>query len=161
MAMAATPPSMGRMALVSVVIAAIVGAAAGFAGGWIARPAATAGFWSSTPTPRTLDVYVFSGVMGPPFDEGAVGLYPDIFIPDSFTVNRGDTVRIHFYNTENASEVPTEFHSFTMDAPYATNQEVDAGLNRTITITANTAGTFQFRCTFHPPTMVGWLTVLG
>lgn len=160
MATAPSAPSTGRMVVVSVVIAAIVGAIAGFGAGFLARPSAAAGFWSSSPTARTVDVYLFTGVQGEPFDENAVGQFPDIFIPDEIIVNRGDTVRIHFYNTENASE-GSEFHSFTMDAPYQMDHQLDSGENVTFTIVASTAGVFQFRCTFHPPVMVGWLTVLG
>jgi hypothetical protein len=144
---------MGRMLAVGLVIAAIVGAIAGFAGGYLARPSASA--------PQTRVFYLFSGVMGAPFDEDAVGLFPDIWIPDNIVVNRGDTITIHVYNTENATEVPTEHHTFTMGAPYARNDDLDAGETMTITIVANNAGIFQWQCTFHPPTMVGWLIVLG
>jgi len=161
MAASTGPPSMGRMLAVGIVIAAIVGAIAGFAGGYLARPSDSGGFWSSAPTPQTRVYYLFSGVMGPPFDEVAVGQPPDILFPDTITVNRGDTVTIHVYNTEDATEVPTEHHTFTMGAPYARNVDLDAGENTTITFVANTAGIFQWQCTFHPPTMVGWLTVLG
>jgi plastocyanin len=171
MATAAGPASTGRTMAVSVVIAVVVGAIAGFAGGYLARPAGTSAFWSSSPAPRTLDIYLFTGVQGPPFDENAVGQPPDIFIPDNIVMNRGDTVRIHVYNTENATEPVTEHHTFTMtDAAYKAqfgdtagsgSIDLDAGDTMTITLTASAAGVFRYECTFHPPVMIGWLVVLG
>ena len=153
---------MGRMVSVGVVIAAIVGAVAGFAGGYLARPAASGGFWSSAPTAQVREFYLFTGVQGPPFDENMVGLPPDIFIPDTIVVNKGDSVTIHFYNTENKTEVPTEHHTFTMaGTPYDRNVDLDAGKNVTFTFTAGTSGVYKFSCSFHTPVMIGWLIVLG
>jgi len=37
----------------------------------------------------------------------------------------------------------------------------EPGQNVTFTFTASTAGVHTYRCTYHPPSMVGWLTVLG
>ena len=35
------------------------------------------------------------------------------------------------------------------------------GQNATITFTASWAGVFPYRCTFHQPTMTGYLVVIG
>jgi len=146
---------------VGIVIAAVVGAIAGFAGGYLARPSVSGGFWSSVPAPEARVFYLFTAVIGDPFDENAVGQPPDIFIPDRITLNRGDTVTIHFYNTENATQT-TERHTFTMTStPYDRNVDRGPGENSTFTFTAGTSGIFQWRCTYHTPSMVGWLTVLG
>jgi len=160
-ATSASPPSMGRMMAVGIVTAAIVGAIAGFAAGYLTGPAPSGGYWSSNPAPQTRVFYIFTAVMGEPFDENAVGVPPDIFVPSLITVNRGDSVQIHFFNTENATQT-TERHTFTMDAPYGSvTHDIGPGQNVTFTFTASTAGVHTYRCTYHPPSMVGWLTVLG
>ena len=105
--------------------------------------------------------YLFTAVIGDPFDENEVGQPPDLFIPDRITVNRGNTITIHFYNSENATEVVTEHHTFTIGSPYTRNVDLDAGENSTFTFTAGTSGIFQWRCTYHTPSMVGWFLILG
>jgi len=80
----------------------------------------------------------------------------DYFAPDRMTVNQGDTVTIHFFNTE---EVP-ENHTFTMEAPYTMNHVVPYNSTVTFSFVASTAGIFPYRCVYHQPTMTGWLVVL-
>jgi plastocyanin len=89
---------------------------------------------------------------------------PDTFFPDHLTANRGDTIVIHYINTESAS-AGGDRHSFTMLAPYAFNGTtgfiVDPGRNANITFVADLPGVFRYYCIFHEPTMRGYLTVLG
>ncbi len=139
-------PSMGRMLLIAIVASALVGAGTGFAAGFLARP---------QPTPQVREFWVFSVVL--PFNDTMVGLSHDYFAPDRIIVNKGDTVTIHFYNTEDEPER----HTFTMDAPYAVNKDLAMAEKQDITFVASVAGTFAYRCTYHQPTMTGWLVVLG
>lgn len=139
---------MGRMMAIGIVVAALVGAGAGFAGGYLSR---------SAPAAQEREFYVLTVVLG--FNDSFVeGLPPhDGFSPDQITVNRGDTVKIHFYNTEDEQER----HSFTMAAPYTMDHDLDWKQNETFSFTATTAGMFQFWCKYHLPSMVGYLIVLG
>ncbi|MEO9276831.1 MAG: cupredoxin domain-containing protein [Nitrososphaera sp.] len=103
------------------------------------------------------EFWLFSDEM-PEFNETKMGMPRDIFSMSTITVNKGDYVIIHFYNTE--SEGGDE-HSFTIwDKPYSVNVDLNPGENKTITFTATTAGTFNYICTFHQPTMRGQLVVL-
>lgn len=131
---------------IGIVVAALVGVGAGFAGGYLSR---------SSPAAQTREFYVFTWVV--PFDEALVGQPPDAFMPNALIVNRGDTVLIRFYNTEDIDED----HSFTMDAPYAVDQTVNWQQSANITFVAGTPGVFKFWCKFHLPSMTGSLTVLG
>lgn len=139
-------PSGGRMLLIAVVVSALVGAGTGFTAGFLARP---------QPTPQVREFWVFSVVL--PFNDTMVGLSHDYFAPDRIVVNRGDTVTIHFYNTEDAPER----HTFTMDAPYSVNKDLAMGEEADINFVASMVGTFAYRCTYHQPTMTGYLVVLG
>ena len=90
-------------------------------------------------------------------DEEKSGLPADVLYIPEMTVRKGDTVVIHFYNVE--PEVDDR-HSFTMlEGPYATNNSLDGGQNKTITFTANQTGIFQYVCTYHMPSMTGQLVV--
>jgi len=82
-----------------------------------------------------------------------------IYSSSQITVNKGDTVTIHFYN-------PTDkAHSFTMGAPYANDVVVAAQSstiqNANVTITTGQSGSFAFHCRFHPPQMTGTILVQG
>ena len=57
------------------------------------------------------------------------------------SVNRSDTVTIHFFITEDEPET----HTFTMTAPYAVDEVLNMGEDVDITFTANTAGVFPYR----------------
>jgi plastocyanin len=121
--------------------------------------AAVAGCLAGSSTPpkqaaQSREYYVFNAALD--FNETLVRLPHDVFSPSQITVNQGDTVTIHFYNTEDE-----ESHTFTMDAPYALNKVVPAGGEANITFTASTSGIFPYRCMEHQPTMTGYLVVLG
>lgn len=89
------------------------------------------------------------------FNETAAGIPHYVFTPTQITVNRGDDVLIHFYNTADDTH-----HTFTLLA-YNINVDLAPGQHQDITFTANKAGVFSFGCTFHPQTMRGELIVLS
>lgn len=137
--------SVRRTLAIAIVVAALVGAAAGYTAGYLSH---------ARQPPQAREFWVLSVVL--PFNDTMVGLPHDYFAPDRIVVNKGDTVTIHFYNTEDEPER----HTFTMAAPYAVNKDLDFGANADITFVANVAGVFPYTCTFHQPTMTGWLVVL-
>ena len=93
----------------------------------------------------------------PDFNDTKMGIPHDVFSMPVISALKGDTIVIHFFNTE---EVGGDHHSFTiLDKPYATNVELSPGENKTITFDANTTGVFTYYCTFHQPTMRGQLVV--
>ena len=140
---------MGRMLVTAVIVSALVGAIAGFVAGYVANPA------PAGPTPTTREYWVYTVVLG--FNDTLVNQPHDGFYPDSLTANKGDTVRIHFFNTEDEAER----HTFTIGAPYNINQDINWQTNVTFEFTASTAGMFTYLCSFHQPTMRGTLVVLG
>ena len=147
--MAAPPagPSVRNVLVIAIVVSALVGATAGFLAGFVSSP---------QPAPQVREFWVFTVVL--PFNDSTPG-FPshDYFAPDRIVVNRGDTVKIHFFNTE---DVP-EDHTFTMDAPYAMNRVLLNCQTTDFEFVASTAGLFPYRCTLHQPTMTGTLVVLG
>ena len=94
--------------------------------------------------------------VGLPFNETKVGLPADAFSPSSITVKKGDTVHIHFFNTEDQ-----EHHTFTIQSgPYGNiNSDLAGGQNSTLTFVANQTGVFPYVCIYHMPTMQGQLIV--
>ncbi len=134
-----------QVLIVTVLVSIAAGALAGYGLGYAAQYQG----------PRIRVYYLFNSSL--PFNETVFGIPHDTFSPDRFTINRGDTIAIHYYNIEDTPEK----HSFTMDAPYTVNKIVDQGQNVTITFTANLPGVFQYYCIYHTPTMTGYLTVLG
>ena len=138
--------SVGTAVGIAVIVAAIVGAAAGYGTTYLTR---------STPAPQTREFYVFPFSLG--FNESVTSLPHDVFVPDRIVVYRGDTVVIHFYNTEDEPEN----HTFTMTAPAAVNADIGMGEHADITFVASTAGIFPYTCTYHLPSMAGNLVVLG
>jgi nitrous oxide reductase len=84
------------------------------------------------------------------------------FPPDDFSlkileVNQNDNVSIYFYNME----APTgDRHSFTINAPYNVNLNLEQGKNGSISFVANEPGIFRYYCEYHEPTMSGQLVVL-
>jgi plastocyanin len=110
------------------------------------------------PAPQTRNFYMFAVDQGFPA-ANTTGLKADYgFSAMTMTVNRGDTLIIHFYN-------PTDqAHSFTMGSPYTEDVVLPAMTNTKIstantTIIANTAGIFHYTCDFHGPSMAGDLIV--
>jgi nitrous oxide reductase len=84
------------------------------------------------------------------------------FPPDDFSlkileVNQNDNVSIYFYNME----APTgDRHSFTINAPYNVNLNLEQGKNGSISFVANEPGIFRYYCEYHEPTMSGQLVVM-
>src|SRR5712691_2234580 len=126
--------SVGRTLLIAIVAGAIVGAGTGYLAGSAATPSKTA------QAPQTREFWVFTTVL--PFNDSTPG-FPshDYFAPDRMTVNKGDTVVIHFFNTETSPEN----HTFTMDAPYQMNHVVPYGNTTTFSFVANTPGISPYR----------------
>ena len=93
----------------------------------------------------------------PDFNETKTGMPHDAFSMPVMSAIKGDTIVIHFFNTE---EPTGDHHSFTiLDKPYNMNVELSPGENKTITFVATQAGVFTYYCTFHQPTMRGQLIV--
>jgi plastocyanin len=93
----------------------------------------------------------------PGFNDTKMGMPHDVYSMPTMAVFKGDRIVIHFFNTE---EYGGDHHSFTIiEKPYSINVEVSPGENKTITLDANTTGTFAYYCTFHQPTMRGQLIV--
>jgi plastocyanin len=93
----------------------------------------------------------------PDFNETKTGMPHDAFSMPVISALKGDTIVIHFFNTE---EPTGDHHSFTiLDKPYNMNVELSPGENKTITFVATSAGVFTYYCTFHQPTMRGQLIV--
>jgi len=100
-----------NLLITTVLIAAVVGSVTGLGITYLSHP---------SPSPQTRDFYVFA------FDQNfnasaARAITSDyIFLPSLITVNKGNTVNIHFYN-------PTDkAHSFTIGAPYSIDVTVQA-----------------------------------
>lgn len=134
-----------RVLLAIAVLSVAIGALTGLGLGYTARYQG----------PQTRVFYMFNGSL--PFNQTTFGIPHDTFAPDRLTVNRGDTIVIHYINIEDSPEK----HSFTMDDPYQRNVIVDQGQNATINFTANLPGVFRYYCIFHLPTMTGYLAVIG
>ncbi|GEM_PF-658978 len=93
----------------------------------------------------------------PDLNESKMDMPDDVYSMPVMAVFKGDKVVIHFFNTEGQGE---DDHSFTIfDKPYNVNVTLKPGENTTITLDANTTGTFTYYCTFHQPTMRGQLIV--
>ena len=137
-----------NLLIATILLAAIVGSVSGLGASYLAHP---------TPTPQTRDIYLFAQDLSfsAPSNLGSDYIYSS----SQITVNRGDTVTIHFYN-------PTDkAHSFTIGAPYTNDVVVAAQStviqNANITITTSQPGSFAFHCKFHPPQMTGTILVQG
>jgi len=107
---------------------------------------------SPSTTNRVFDVF---NSHIPDANETKLGIPSDLFAPSSITVNKGDIVTVHFYNTEEG-----EPHTFTIAAPYNIDKNVSPGQNATIVFKADHEGIFRYYCKYHLPTMVGQLIVL-
>jgi plastocyanin len=123
---------------------------------------------TTTPTTTTQSImpassnktfYVFSAEVAG-LDGATARILGDVFTPPIIVVNRGDSVTVNFYNTEQETE---ERHSFTIDAqPYSVDIDIAGGEsgNATFTAAADQEGIFPYYCKYHLPTMVGQLVVL-
>lgn len=113
---------------------------------------------SIMPASNNKTFYVFSAeVEG--LDQATARIDGDIFTPPIIVVNRGDSVTVNFYNTEQETE---ERHSFTIDSqPYSVDIDIAGGESGNATFTADDQeGVFPYYCKYHLPTMVGQLVVL-
>jgi FtsP/CotA-like multicopper oxidase with cupredoxin domain len=115
---------------------------------------------SIMPASSNKTFYVFSAeVEG--LNETAARIAGDIYSLPVIVVNRGDSVTVHFYNTEPTEEETVERHSFTIDAqPYSVNIDIAPGESGNATFTADQEGIFPYYCIYHLPTMTGQLVVL-
>ena len=116
---------------------------------------------SIMPASSNKTFYVFS-VEVEGVNETAARVAGDIYSLPIIEVNRGDSVTVQFYNTEEleVGETP-ERHSFTIDAqPYSVNIDVGPGESGNATFTADQEGIFPYYCIYHLPTMTGELVVL-
>jgi plastocyanin len=90
-------------------------------------------------------------------NETAAGIAGDIYSLPVIEVNRGDSVTVRFYNTEESGER----HSFTIDAqPYSVDIDIAGDKSGNATFTADQQGIFPYYCKYHLPTMAGQLVVL-
>jgi FtsP/CotA-like multicopper oxidase with cupredoxin domain len=116
---------------------------------------------SIMPASSNKTFYIFSEeVEG--LNETAAGVAGDIYSLPVIEVNKGDSVTVHFYNTEEKEEgAPEERHSFTIDAqPYSVNIDIGPSESGNATFTADQEGIFPYYCIYHLPTMTGELVVL-
>jgi plastocyanin len=114
---------------------------------------------SIMPASSNKTFYVFSEEVE--LNETAAGVPGDIYSLPVIVVNRGDSVTVHFYNTEPTEEETVERHSFTIDAqPYSVNTDTAPGESGNATFTADQEGIFPYYCIYHLPTMTGQLVVL-
>lgn len=105
---------------------------------------------------QTREFWLFNSYI-PGFNETEMMMPHDVYSMPTMSVFKGDTIVIHFFNTE---EIGGDHHSFTIkDEPYNLNVQLSPGQNKTITFDANTTGIFSYYCTFHQPTMRGQLIV--
>jgi plastocyanin len=79
------------------------------------------------------------------------------FFPDVLVVYQGDTVNLTIRNLQ-----PDDPHTFTIDAPYNVNVNLDPQSEQKVSFKATDVGTFEFYCaiTNHLPYMYGELVVL-
>lgn len=61
------------------------------------------------------------------------------FVPNSMTVQQGDTVRITFKNVEG-------FHDFVIDEFDVSTSQIGAGQTEVVEFVADQAGTFEYYC---------------
>jgi plastocyanin len=139
--------------IAAILLSALFGGVTGLAVNYLSHPG---------PTAQTRDFYLFG--VDQSFNKTlAVGLRGDYAFSSSvITVNKGDTLVVHFYNPTDAN------HTFTIGSPYSNDVLVlghptDSSPihNSTITINANQAGIFSFYCRFHTPSMSGNIVVQG
>jgi len=90
-------------------------------------------------------------------NENMTGIPGDIYSQPVIVVNKGDTVTVHMYNTEDDAN---DRHSFTLGGSYKVDIDVAGGQNGNATFTADREGVFIFYCKYHLPTMQGELVVL-
>jgi len=142
------PLTTRNLLIATILLAAIVGAATGLAISYLVHP---------SPTPQTRNIYLFAQDLSFSAPSNLNSDY--IYSSSQITVNKGDTVTIHFYNPTDTA------HSFTIGAPYANDVVVAAQStviqNANITITTSQPGSIAFHCKFHSPLTTGTTLVQG
>jgi plastocyanin len=113
---------------------------------------------SVMPASSNKTFYIFSEEVEN-LNETAAGVPGDIYSLPVIEVNKGDSVTVHFYNTEEPET--NERHAFKIDAqPYSVNIDIGPGESGNATFTADQEGIFPYYCIYHLPTMTGELVVL-
>src|ERR671925_21219 len=92
-------------------------------------------------------------VLSPPDVEGDWSVRTYIFDPSQIVVYEGDQVTLNFLG------VNAEVHNITVNG-YAEPFELHRGELKTVTFTADRAGTIDLICSIHQPTMHGQIIVL-
>jgi hypothetical protein len=92
-------------------------------------------------------------VLSPPDVEGDWSVRTYMFDPSQIVVYEGDQVSLNFLG------VNAEVHNITVNG-YAEPFELHRGELKTVTFTADRAGTIDFICSIHQPTMHGQIIVL-
>src|SRR5713101_4117411 len=105
--------STGKVLIVTSLLSIVTGSIAGFGLGYTAQYQA----------PTTREYFLFNSSVD--LNESLYPFIHDTFFPDHLTANRGDTIIIHYINTESPPE--GDRHSFTMSSPYSTNVNVNPG----------------------------------
>ncbi|HEY8490626.1 MAG TPA: cupredoxin domain-containing protein [Dehalococcoidia bacterium] len=77
------------------------------------------------------------------------------FEPDTVTIPAGESVRITFRNEGTAVH---NMHVTAGDEEFSSDQIVNPGASSTFQVQVDRAGTYEFRCDFHPE-MTGTLIV--
>ena len=73
------------------------------------------------------------------------------FVPDALTATAGEEASFEVVNEDDTA------HTLTID-DLGVDQDIEAGSTATVTVTADEAGSYDFRCKLHPD-MTGTLTV--
>ena len=107
--------------------------------------------------PQTREISLFTQV-DEHIDEDKFTIPLDQFSLDSIVAQKGDDVKIHFYNLEPVES--QEHHSFTITSPYDVNYDINAGEVASIDFTATESGIFDYFCIYHQSTMRGQLIIL-
>jgi plastocyanin len=92
-------------------------------------------------------------VLSPPDVEGDWSVRTFYFDPSQIVVYEGDQVTLNFVG------VNAEVHNITVNG-IAEPFQLHRGELKTVTFTADRAGTIDFFCQIHPPTMRGQIIVL-
>jgi plastocyanin len=92
-------------------------------------------------------------VLSPPDVEGDWSIRTYMFDPSQIVVYEGDQVTLNFLG------INAEVHNISVDG-YAEPFELHRGELKTVTFTADRAGTIDFICSIHQPTMHGQIIVL-
>ncbi|MGB9168159.1 MAG: cupredoxin domain-containing protein [Nitrososphaeraceae archaeon] len=110
---------------------------------------------TSIMTDSSIPYYIFpTEIEG--IEEEFLKIPHDAYSVQTIVAKKGDNLTINFYNTEGE-----ERHTFTLDSPYAINEDLKGGQNSIIKFVADKEGIFTYYCAYHLPTMTGKLVVLS